>query len=728
MKHETADLLGRQVGHIRVVDVLGEGGMGVVYAGFDNVLQRKVALKAIHSDFRLQDDAKARFLREARILSQLDHPHICTVHDLIEEGERDFLVLELVRGRNLRDAAEDDLDRPAKLRIAKLLLEVLVAVHGQGVVHRDLKPENVMVTKDGGIKVLDFGLSRSADEDGPRMSQVLTLCKRDASSLPETETDRGDAGDTRSVYVKTRRGTVLGTVGYMSPEQARGEPATTASDMYSLGLILQELFTGQSPFEPGLDSAALLKRASEGQTLPVTGLSADLTDFIERLKAYAPGARPSSIDALAALQRIIDRPKRRARTIIASAAVVVLAVFAVIVSYLLVRVSNEAERANLEAKTATQVSQFLQSVFRVSEPGKALGNTVTARELLDRAAERVETELVNEPLLQARMMDTIGWVYQTLGLYDQAEPLLERALSLRREHLAGDHDDLVISIDTMAVLQRHKGNYVAAERLSREAVAMEKRLKGDQHPDVADRLHNLAAMVQSNGDYDAAEALWRETLAIRRRHLGDDHQNTAMSCNSLGRLLQIKGDHEAAEPLLREAVTGLRRFFGDDHPRVASALNNLAITLAAKGDSDGAEEIYREVLAMRRRLFGDEHPVLAGSLNNLAVLLKDKGDVDQAESLFREALAMRRRLLVEEHPDVAQSCYNLARLLEDTNELDAAEPLFREALAIAEQSLPPDHPDRLKYAAQLANLLRGTDREAEATALEDRAGGRPEEL
>ncbi len=338
-------LVGTTVGRIRITDTLGEGGMGEVYVGYDETLKREVALKAIRDERRLDAETKARFLREARILSQLDHPGICRIHEFIEgDDDTDFLVLELISGKNLKDALKDELDPWHKLVIAEKVADALAAAHAKGVAHRDLKPENVMLTTEGEVKVLDFGLALNVDEqltsmasadgapggdeDSPRASApssgtgeidweaptrppAAVRERRDKRRVSSTivaptvvdpgtpvpgaaSTDRPPSA-TSGHYFETQLGTIMGTVAYMSPEQARGERPTAAGDMYSLGLLLQELFTGRPPYEPSLPLAMLLLRASEGETVPVTGVDPDLATLINRLKSLSPEARPSAI-------------------------------------------------------------------------------------------------------------------------------------------------------------------------------------------------------------------------------------------------------------------------------------------------------------------------------------------------------------------------------------------------------------------------------------------------
>src|ERR1043165_561959 len=327
-------LAGQNFGHIRVGRILGHGGMGDVYEGFDERLARRVALKVLNSNGQLEDDARARLIREARTLSKLDHPNICRIYDFIEEG--DMLVLELVDGRTLQEAMNAGLSTAEKLRIARDVAAVLVAAHRAGIVHRDLKPDNVMLTRSGEVKVLDFGLARwtkrksgsfpavpaiPADDGGPRLHAV------------------GDP-DSTAVYDAVRRATAnagpptatafgipVGTPLYRSPEQARGEPLTTASDIYSFGLVLQAMFTGKDPYPPELNAREIMIRASRGDSLPVNGVRRDVAALIKTFKALAPSDRPTAGDALRRINRIIDTPKRIARRA-AVAALVALIVFA----------------------------------------------------------------------------------------------------------------------------------------------------------------------------------------------------------------------------------------------------------------------------------------------------------------------------------------------------------------------------------------------------------------
>jgi serine/threonine-protein kinase len=297
--------------------------MGAVYEGFDEKLARRVALKVIH---RLDSASRTRFLREAQTLSQLDHPNICRIYDCIEEDEGDILVLELIEGRTLQAAMSAGLARADKLRIARAISDVLVTAHRAGIIHRDLKPDNVMLTVAGQVKVLDFGLARWVDAAEPSAWPE----HEPQANLAGDESDDGEASSTAVLPMRrnhspqraesaTLVGTAVGTPLYMSPEQARGESLTTASDMYSFGLLLQVLFSGEKPYSAGDTLEEVLEKASRGESLPPRGVERDIRLLVQRLKALAPSDRPTAVEALRRLRIIAEKPKRIAQRVAAAA-------------------------------------------------------------------------------------------------------------------------------------------------------------------------------------------------------------------------------------------------------------------------------------------------------------------------------------------------------------------------------------------------------------------------
>ncbi|HEX6862353.1 MAG TPA: serine/threonine-protein kinase, partial [Thermoanaerobaculia bacterium] len=464
-------LPGDRIGHVRVEGPLAEGGMGAVYAAFDEKLQRPVALKAIRSD-RLDAAARARFLTEARLLSQLDHPNVCRIHGYLESGEEDFLVLELIRGRTLREALREGLAPGMKLAVAEGVARALEAAHEKGIVHRDLKPANVMLTADGQVKVLDFGLARS-----------------------DTAGEDDDW---------------VGTPASMSPEQARGEPATAASDACALGLLLQEIFTGRPAYEPGLSEDLLLVKAADGDTLPVRGIDPDLADLIRHLKARAPEARPTAAAAAERLAWIRGKPRRRRLRLLGAA---VAAAFVLGGVKYTVDLREERRNAEQEAARADAAARFLEELFQASDPREARGRLPDARELLRRGTERLgrDRDLADQPLLRAELLDTLGGIHTGLGLYDEARPLLQEALALRE------------------------------------------RLHGRGHPEVADTLVRLGSLAQRSGKGDAV-ALFRRALAIREESLGPGHSEVADVLNNLGMTLAAGGRFDEAETILKRSL------------------------------------------------------------------------------------------------------------------------------------------------------------------------------
>ncbi len=698
----TKDLLGVTIGNIRIVDHLARGGTGEVYVGFDEQLNRKVALKAIRRRFRLDQEAKARLLREARILSRLDHPHICRIYDYLTGDDRDFLILEFIPGKNLRLVLGGGLEQSLALRIALQLADVLEAAHGRGVIHRDLKPENVMITPGGDIKVLDFGLARRLESD---LTETLSGSLLGAYDAPERPPEED---------VRTRLGRVLGTVGYMSPEQARGRPVTSASDMYSLGLLLQEIFTGKRPFLRSGGPREQLKRAAEAETLPVAGVEADLQALIERLKSLHPPARPSASETAQQLRWIRDKPRRRRRRLLTWAAGIFLALTAATMTLLAVRVSHEAERANREAQAARQVTDFVTGLFEISDPGGGQGQTVTAREILDHGARKAERELGNQPLTQARIMNAIAGFYQQLGLYEEAIPLVDKALDARLEHLGDEHLEVAESQRDLAYLYWRQGAYGRARPLYENAIDIhEKRLPADD-PELADSLNGLAILLWNQGEYESAEPLYQRALDIRRQAYGPSHRDIASSLDNLAILYKDQGRIAEAEPLYLRSLEMRERVLGRDHHEVATSLNNLGELYREQGRYQEAEPLSERAVKIWETTLGSDHPALAVGLNNLAEVYSALDKFVEAEPVYRRALEIMGRALPEDHSYVGYALQGLGNLHRATARPMSAEPLLVRGAELLENGLGSEHRDTGLCLADLALAYLEVDKPEDA--------------
>ncbi|HEX2645477.1 MAG TPA: tetratricopeptide repeat protein [Thermoanaerobaculia bacterium] len=670
---------GGRIGHIRIESHLAEGGMGAVYVGFDEKLERPVALKAIRSD-RLDARSRSRFLVEARLLSQLDHPNICRIHGYQEDPGGDFLVLELIRGRTLRQALKEGIDPAARLAVAEAIARALEAAHEKGIVHRDLKLDNVMVTEDGTAKVLDFGLARSEAEGAWEENAAEESGPVSAAELPHPP-PAGASWWMPSQGAGTELGALVGTPANMSPEQARGKPATAASDAYALGLLLQELFTGRPPYEAGLSPSLLLVKAADGDTLPVGKIrDPDLAALIRRLKALAPEARPTLAEAAARLAWTRGKPSRLRWRLLA-AALAVLLVLGVIKYTLDLRrerqLAVEARNAaQQEAVRADAVARFLEDLFQASNPRQARGDLPDARELLRRGTERLGKDLQDQPLLRAQLLDTLGGIHTDLGLFEEARPLLEEALAIRE------------------------------------------RLHGREHLEVAETLARLGALARLSGKGDAVPPL-RRALAIREARLGRDSPEVADLLNALGTTLATQGHSGEAELLLRRSLALRERLWGDRDPRVAQVLHNLSGLALQRARIDEARQLLRRALAIREAALPEDDPDLTGSREALALVLIARKDTEaEGVRLLERVAADREKVYGPEHPELARTLLNLGLTLSDLGDAATARRHLERSLAIDERTLEPGHPVLLKTLSLLAEHDRRHGHTAAARALD----------
>ena len=426
--------------------------------------------------------------------------------------------------------------------------------------------------------------------------------------------------------------------------------------------------------------------------------------FNGRLKLIS-GMLGVGFDALK--QREAHRRQQR-MLIVTTAAFVGMAITSgLAVTAYLARIEAEEQRnrAQIEAETARQTTQFMVGLFEVSDPSESLGNTITAREILDKGAARIDSELLDQPEIQATLMDTMGTVYTSLGLYAQAERLVDRAVQKRRELFGEPHAEVAASLTHLGEVQTLGANFEDAERHLRDALAMRRELFGDSSAEVAETATELADALSRQGKYDDARVLILEVLAYRRAVSSGPDAKVAESLEALGLNDYDQGQYERAVPALREALSMRRDLHGDVHPELAEAINNLAWALLDLGELEQAEALYREALSMQRRLLGDSHPELANSINNIGYVLEQRGELAAAEAAYREALEMYRELLGDQHPDVASALSNLAYVLYAKGQTADAVKQLREALAIRRGVYGTEHPATAGTATSLGYWL-----------------------
>jgi tetratricopeptide (TPR) repeat protein len=383
---------------------------------------------------------------------------------------------------------------------------------------------------------------------------------------------------------------------------------------------------------------------------------------------------------------------------------------------------QQTARAEAEADAARQTTGFLIDLFRVLDPSEARGNSITAREMLDKGAARIDTELAKQPAIQATLMDTVGTVYMGLGLYSQARPLLERAASTRHRLADTEPEELSESLNHLADLQTVQADYVAAEKAYREAASLQAAHPQNRRTQIilANSLYGLGLVLYEQGRYKDAERSYRDALSVQHQlygENGDSHGDIARTLKDLAQAIYSDGDLKIAISMMKDAVAMQRELRGSaPHPDLADAINDLGMLFDYNGDYGQAEGLYRESITMYRRLFGEKHNKIADGLNNLANVLQEKGDLANSETTYRQALAMQRELLGEVHPDVANTLNNLAFLQYDRGNTKGALATEREALAIYRKLFPHDHPDvaavtnRIGFWLTLAGDFEEADR------------------
>ena len=679
---EAASALGgpvpERIGPFRIMHEIGRGGMGRVYLGerVDGQFEQRVAIKLIQ---QAAPGVVRRFIDERRLLARLAHPGIARLFDGgITPGGLPYFVMELVDGEPIDQYCEGrhlPLDR--RLELVARVCDAVTYAHQHLIIHRDLKPSNILVTAEGQVKLLDFGIAKLLDAD------------RGDDDAPHTELQAM-------------------TPEFAAPEQILGRPISTATDVYSLGVLLYVLLTGERPYDvrgrtpaeverivcehvppkPSSKAPAALQRRMRGDLdlIVMTALQKD----VER-RYQSPAALAQD------LQRFLDGHAIAARADSASYRFVKFVgrhrVGVAIASLVALGLGGGASRervlrhrAEVEARKAWEVERFLVRVFDMADPNgwsEPDGGRASARELLDRGATRIDSVLSGQPEVQAELRSVLGRVYTNLGLYDKAASLLERSLA-QRTALTGPADtNVVATMDLLGTTLTKLDKLDEAEALLRRALEQRRRLLGNGHAETATTAENLATLLEERTKLDDAESLYREVLAVRRTVFGDSSVEVANSLSNLGLLLFRKAAYAEAESLHRRALDIKLTRLGDGHAQTARTMQNLAMTLQMRGGYEEALTYHRRALAAKREALGDAHPSVTISMNNLANLLANQlGRLDEADSLVREALALDRRMFGDKHSFVAASLENVGLIKRLKGEFADAEKALRQALTI----------------------------------------------
>lgn len=412
-------------------------------------------------------------------------------------------------------------------------------------------------------------------------------------------------------------------------------------------------------------------------------------------------------------QRELRRAQRKLFAIASGAVAGMVITSGLAVAALIARATAQRETviAKQEAETARQTTSFLVDLFRISDPSEARGNSLTAREVLDRGAARIEAQLRQQPQIQATLMDTLGTVYMGLGLYKPAQPLLQAAMTIRQSLPLDERSDLALSLSHLGDLRTARAEYPGAESAYEGALAVQRSLPPSERDEatLAKTLFGLGSEQIERGDNAAAERTLRSALAIQQRLTPGPNADTARTLQLLGRAVEERNSDEAIA-LLEKAVAMHRALWGTQpYPDFAASLNDLGLMLYYdNSDYDHAEQLLLESMAMKRKLLGDKHPEIATSLSNIADVLHNKGDLAGAEKDYLQSLAMYRELLGDDHPYVARTLNNLAFVYYDKGDIRGALQTERESLAIYRKDFPGDNPEVARVENRLGYWLTET--------------------
>ncbi len=762
----------KELGPYRILRLLGEGGMGVVYLAERDDLGTQVAVKVLR-DAWISPARRERFASEQRTLAQLSHPLIARLYDAdtLDDGTPWF-VMEYVDGVPLTQyCREYECSIEERLRLFRSVCEAVQHAHANAVIHRDLKPSNILVKSDGSIRLLDFGIAKQLESVDLQVDQTMT-------------------------------GLRLMTPAYASPEQVRGDRVGVSTDVYSLGVILYELLTGELPFdlsgltpaeaatiitehEPGKPSAAVRRirdseATSHSRSLAGTALRgvawADLDVLCLNAMHKDPQRRYRSVEALI---RDVDhylngepleaRPDAwgyrigkfvgRNRGAVAAVTAIFLVTVGLI-AFFTIRLAKARDTALAEAARTQRIQQFMGNLFQGGDAAAGPSDSLRVITIVDRGVQEAKT-LNSDPKVQAELYENLGGIYQKLGKYDQADSLLRSALDQRKSLFGADSAEVAESLTALSLLRSDQARLEEAQQLAEQGLAMSKRHLPPKHPAIAkatlaygkvlaergsydqaikvlneavrlesapgvvpaDLATSLSALADANysaGHYDVCNALYARVLKMHRQIYGERHPLVGDDLGTMAAVQLDLGYYSEAEQLDRQALDIIQSYYGDNHPKTANRLTALAQSLTYQKKYDEAVSALEQALAIDGRVYGPVHPAVAETLNELGNVASMRDQLDQAEARFQQAADIYRSVYGDHHYLVAIALSNVAGVIYDKKDYPRAEELFRDVIRRYKETLPADNVNlaiaHIKLGRTLLHDKRYKDAEPETLA------------
>jgi len=713
--HAHKETLPEQIGSYRIEKRIGRGGMGDVYlgarAGAD--FHKQVAVKVLRKDATDQNQVQ-RFLQERSLLSRLNHPNIARLLDggITKDG-RPFIVMEYVDGVPLTEyCTQHNCNVEQRLELFIQACKAVHAAHTNFIVHRDLKPSNLLVTEDGVVKVLDFGIAKLLDQE-----------------LSEQE------------VFETRKGNRIFSLNYAAPEQISLEPVTTATDVYALGLLLYELLTTERPFDYKNIKLAEAEKIilNQDPKLPssvarghASALRGDLDAIIMKALRKEPGQRYSSaLTLMEEIERYLKHQPVYARKGTLkyrtgkylrrhNLALGIISVFILLAGLFTVyhvnRITQERKIAEQEAEKARRVTGFLAGIFKYANPYENPQSDMTILEVLRYGKDYIQHQIEDEAEVKPILLYTVGGIYETLGEYNMADSLLTESLNLMEskvETASENEYNIAVAYNNLGSLKSSQGKYTEAVDYLQKASEIFNKLNRQSYRAGSMNLWGWTEFLM--GNYSKADSLLKKTLTLNLLYDGKNSIATANTLNNMAWLQDTFGNLGKSDSLLSEVLRIRNQVYPGSHPDIATTLHSIAWNHYQMKNYEKAVEFSNKAIAMRKEIFGDiAHPDIAWSLNNLGVIKQAQGKLDESEKYLHEALTIRKEVLPKNHPYIAQTMGNLGSLHYYRKEYDKAAKVFAEVVEVQRAAYGPEHPNVAMSLNNLATVLYNGNRPYDA--------------